>query len=133
MLRDTCSQGVSGLKLCPEPCRIQLAEALHCSAAGKASSPVFVSDWEQQSMQQAFLWLLFTPLGKAALLWGTMGTLPKQSPPAEHWFAACPITWGAPLSHTGCVNGKWRKLHLSMYLSFLWGGNINILLMWWQC
>lgn len=78
LLSDTCSQDVSGPKLCSEQCGIHPAQALHrcANAAGKVSSPVFVSDCEQHSMQQAFLWLLFAPFVKAALLWA-----PQPPPP----------------------------------------------------
>lgn len=79
LLSDTFSQDVSGPQLCPEQCGIQPAQAHHRCA--NASSPMFVAGCEQHGMQQAFLWLLFAPLVKAALLWAPQ-ELYQNSPPS---------------------------------------------------
>lgn len=80
-------------------------------------------------MQQAFLWLLFTPLGKAVLLWGTTGTLPKQSPQLSTGLLPAQ---NSPEPHR---LGEWQveKVASIHVLSFHWGGNMSILLMCWQC
>lgn len=116
VLSDTCSQDVSGLKLCPEQSRIQPAQALHhCGhAAGQASSPVFVSDCEQHGMQQALFWLLFAPL---VLLWAPQELY--QNTPSS-WVLVCCLPHH-PGDSAQPHTGKWRKLRLSAPCSLHWG------------